>query len=181
MQTYWQDDWIKTCKKRQSAAEHQVGDFNPQIPKHFHNSNPPPTLSYNQRSLTVEHDSRKEGKERGTRYQSEVCSQRPVAGRHAVLNEAAAQTISSLHSVISHGEVRTSLTTWPVWLILSYHIVYPHRSQTNRPHTCLESRSLMTPPQAESGPAKVSSLSTILGNNKRVIHRFNHIFIWHGS
>lgn len=59
----------------------------------------------------MEHDSRKEEKERGTRYQSEVCSQHPVAGRHAVLNEAVAQTISSLHSVIGHGEVRTSLTT----------------------------------------------------------------------
>lgn len=36
----------------------------------------------------------------------------PAAGRHAaVLNEAAAQTISSSRSVIGHGEVRASLTT----------------------------------------------------------------------
>lgn len=62
-------------------------------------------------NTTAKKEEKEEEKERGTRHQSEVCSQRPVAGRHAVLNEAAAQTISSSHSVIGHGEVRTSLTT----------------------------------------------------------------------
>lgn len=114
MPTYWQDrTGLKTCKKKksQSAAEHQIGHLNPQIPKHFYYSNPPPTLSHNQRSFHVEHDRIKEEKEGGTRYHSELCSQCPVAGRHAVLNEATAQTISSSRTVISPIELGTSLTT----------------------------------------------------------------------
>lgn len=141
-------------QKSPSAAEHQVGHLNPQkiLSKHFYyfKQPSPPTLAYNQRSSHVEHDGRKEKKGRGTRYLSELCSQCPVAGRHAVLNEAAAQTISSSHSVIGHIEVRTSLTTWPIWLILSYHIVHPHRSQKNSPHTCSVSQSLTTYPQAKN-------------------------------
>lgn len=62
MQTYWPDDWMKTCKKGNLQREQQVGDLNPQIPKHFHDFNPPTTLSHNQRTLNVEHDGRKEEK-----------------------------------------------------------------------------------------------------------------------
>lgn len=128
----------------------------------------------------MEHDGRKEEKDGGTRHHSELCSQCPVAGRHAVLNEAAAQTISSLHSVIGHIEVRTSLTTWPIWLILSYHNVHPHRSQTNRPHVCSESQSLMTQPQAKNLLPRLL-LSPESYRKSSAIHRFNHILIWHDS
>lgn len=133
-----------------------LDDFSPQIPKHFHNFDPPPWLYRTIKGAWMWNttaERKNESEEHAIKVR--CAAKRPVAGRHAALNEAAAQTISSSHSVIGHGEVRTSLTTWPVWLILSYHIVYPHRSQTNRPHTCSESRSLMTPPQAKSGPAKV--------------------------
>lgn len=61
------------------------------------------------RRLRVEQDGSKERKR--ARHRSEVRSRCPAAGRHAVINEAAAKTINSSHGDTGHMEVRPSLTT----------------------------------------------------------------------
>lgn len=141
------------------TAENQICELNPQIPTSSHNYKcpPPPIIAQSKQTKCGTwrekgEENRRAPSEAGTPYQSEVCSSCPVAEVTLCLMNQQYKTISSSRNVIGRRKVHGSLTTWPPLIdpqpVLSELILYPHLSQTNGPHTCSKSQSVVTQPQA---------------------------------